>query len=230
MGAVTFHLAVTTSGIAILNVPKWLVTRRVEVVGIPERLVPAIKRDRALLVAACLAFVCSRGSVGYGLFTLFWTWAVHSALFMTFSQISHVNEQCMDGAEGYRKQHGLAKLEWARHQLLSGYDYNCNSQLMAIASINLNQQICHHMFPSVHPCHYPALREICIPIAAKYDIDYKARSSDTVLGAVATALGWIKQLNESGEDSCQSQCPRDLPVLLGAQKLEDKTADTKKEN
>jgi len=216
--AISFHLAVTTAGIAILNVPRWLWTRRIEVIGMPERLVGTIKRDRALLVAACVVFVCSRESLWDGLFTLFASWAVHGALFMTFSQISHVNEECMDAAQTYRKKHGLAKLEWALHQLLSGYDYSCDSQLMAIASINLNQQICHHMFPNVHPCHYTALRKICIPIAAKYDIDYKARSSDTFLGAVGKALGWIRELNDSGKDAsfycCSLRCSQS--TILGA--------------
>jgi fatty acid desaturase len=195
--AIAFHLAVSSIGLAVLNVPKWLNTRRIEVVNLPERLVPVIKRDRALFVAGCLAYVCTRESIFTGVCTLFLSWAIHGALFMTFSEISHINEECMEEAEQYREKHGLEKLEWARHELLSGYDYGGDSQLMAIVSINLNQQICHHMFPSIHPCHYPALRKICLPIAAKYGIDYKKRSSDTFLGAVTKALVWVSQLNDA---------------------------------
>jgi len=188
----------STAGMAFIYLAiEWLSARKIHTVKIPERVVPAIKRDRALLLAACLVYVCTRESVLNGVFTLFLSWAVHGAFFFTFSQISHVNEDCMDGMEEYRKKHGLAKLEWARHQLLSGYDYSCDSQLMAIASINLNQQICHHMFPSIHPCHYPALRKICIPIAAKYGIDYTARSSDTFLGALTKVVVWLSELNDA---------------------------------
>jgi fatty acid desaturase len=195
--AVAFHLAVSSIGIAVLKCPLWLIARKVEVTDLPERLVPAIKRDRALFVAICLAYVCTRESIFTGICTLLMSWAIHSALFITFSGISHINEECMDEAEEYRKKHGLEKLEWARHELMSGYDYGGDSQLMAIVSINLNQQICHHMFPSIHPCHYPALRKICIPIAAKYGLDYKARSSDTFLGAVTKALVWVRKLNDA---------------------------------
>jgi fatty acid desaturase len=195
--AIAFHLAMSTVGLAILWVPKWLNTRRVEVVSLPERLVPAIKRDRALFVAACLAYVCTRESVFTGACTLFLSWAIHGALFVTFSEISHINEECMEEAEEYRKKQGLEKLEWACHELMSGYDYGGDSQLMAILSINLNQQICHHMFPSIHPCHYHALRKIVTPIAARYGLDYKARSSDTFVGAVTKALHWISELNDA---------------------------------
>jgi fatty acid desaturase len=195
--AIVFHLVMNSAGLALLNLPFWLYTRKVEVVRMPESWVPAIKRDRALLLAACLVYICTRETILTGVFTLLASWGVHGTWFLIFTQISHVNEECMDGAEEYRKKHGLAKLEWARHQLLSGYDYSCDSYVMAIASINLNQQICHHMFPNIHPCHYPALRKIFIPIAAKYGIDYEARSSDTFLGAVTKALGWIVQLNDA---------------------------------
>jgi linoleoyl-CoA desaturase len=193
---ILINLPFSTAGMAFIYLAiEWLSARKIHTVKIPERVVPAIKRDRALLLAACLVYVCTRESVLNGVFTLFLSWAVHSAFFFTFSQISHINEDCMDGTEEYRKKHGFAKLEWARHQLLSGYDYSCDSQVMAIASINLNQQICHHMFPSIHPCHYPALRKICIPIAAKYGIDYEARSSDTFLGAVTVMLVWLSKMN-----------------------------------
>jgi fatty acid desaturase len=199
--AVSFHLVITTFAVALLNIPKWLEERSVEVTGIPERLVTAIKRDRALLLAACAVFISSRRSVCDGIFTLFWSWAVHGALFLTFSQVSHVNEECMDHSEAYRKAHGFERLEWARHQLLSAYDYSCDSKFWAVASINLNQQICHHLFPSVHPCHYPALRRLFMPIAMKYGIDYEARSSDTFITAVRKMLGWIRNLNEVDEEA-----------------------------
>jgi len=199
--AVSFHLVITTFAIAMLMIPRWLTERSVGPTPLPERIVPKIKRDRALLLAACVMFVSSQQSIGRGVFILFWSWAVHGVLFLTFSQISHVNEECMNGVEAYSEKRGDAKLEWASHQVLSAYDYSCDSKFWSIVSINLNQQICHHLLPSVHPCHYAALRQMFMPIAAKYGIDFEARSSDTFLGAVAKTLGWIGILNERGDDS-----------------------------
>ena len=64
-------------------------------------------------------------------------------------------------------------------QLLSATDYECDSWLWCTLSINLNAQICHHLFPSVHPCHYSAIRRLLIPIAARHGLDYKGRSQLT---------------------------------------------------
>ena len=96
----------------------------------------------------------------------------------------------------YKKDKGVDKIEWAQHQLLSCYDYNCESPFWNRLSIHLNNQMCHHIFPSVHPCHYIALRRVLMPIAAKYGIDYQARSENTFTQAVVLYWNWIFDLNE----------------------------------
>ena len=65
--------------------------------------------------------------------------------------------------------------------------------------MNLNSQMMHHMFPSVHPCHYPALRHILIPVAKKHGLDYEGRSSNNFYQAVAQYLQWLNELNETPE-------------------------------
>jgi len=96
----------------------------------------------------------------------------------------------------YRDERKTDKIEWAAHQLLSCYDYNCDSPFWNRFSIHLNNQMCHHLFPSVHPCHYVEVRKILMPVAAKYGIDYKSRSENTFTDAVSLYWAYIFKLNE----------------------------------
>jgi hypothetical protein len=63
------------------------------------------------------------------------------------------------------------------------------------------------LFPTVHPCHYPALRRVFMPIAKKYGIDYEARSSDTFPIAAQKALRWIVMLNEWNQEETTARSP-----------------------
>ena len=49
-------------------------------------------------------------------------------------------------------------------------DYEYRSRLWNTLSIGLNNQTLHHVFPSVHPCHYPALTELIEPVFRKYQL------------------------------------------------------------
>ena len=55
----------------------------------------------------------------------------------------------------------------------------------------------HHLFPSIHPCHYPVLRHKLIPVCEKYGINYEQRSSGDFFEALARYFGWISILNET---------------------------------
>merc|ERR1712159_775546 len=158
-------------------------------------MVKSIKIDRTILVMGIVAYLYSHGIL-VGFFNVLWAWGVHGAMFNIFSQISHVNELSMDHTETYRLKTGLAKNEWAAHQLLTAVDYSTNSWFWRTLSINLNAQIIHHLLPSVHPTHYPALREVLIPVAAKHGIDYKGRSSKTFPEMLKGYFTWINALNE----------------------------------
>jgi fatty acid desaturase/cytochrome b involved in lipid metabolism len=196
--AVLFQCFATTIAIAFLNVPMYLSKRKLMTTAIPERFVKHIKLDRALVLLGCIIF-CYFHGVARGVFTIFVSWCVHGALFNFFSQVSHINESSMVATEEYRARKKLEKNEWAVHQMLTACDYSCNSTFWAIMSINLNQQIMHHMFPSVHPCHYPALRDVIIPVAKSHGIDYEKRSSNTFRQAASEYVKWLYEMNEVPE-------------------------------
>ena len=217
--ALWFQTGATTVALALLNVPKYLEERKMQTTKIPEAFVNSIKFDRSILVAFIVLFLYNHG-LGKGLFTLFWSWSLHGMTFNIFSQISHVNEKCMDDTEKYRLKHNLVKNEWAVHEMLTAVDYSTDSWFWSTASINLNQQICHHLFPSVHPVHYPALRKLLIPICEKHGIDYEGRSNLTFVEAVTQYLKWIFFLNEKVEENeglkIMSKSNYYLVVLAGA--------------
>ena len=217
--ALWFQTGATTVALALLNVPKYLEERKMQTTKIPEAFVNSIKFDRSILVAFIVLFLYNHG-LGKGLFTLFWSWSLHGMTFNIFSQISHVNEKCMDDTEKYRLKHNLVKNEWAVHEMLTAVDYSTDSWFWSTASINLNQQICHHLFPSVHPVHYPALRKLLIPICKKHGIDYEGRSNLTFVEAVTQYLKWIFFLNEKVEENeglkIMSKSNYYLVVLAGA--------------
>ncbi len=217
--ALWFQTGATTVALALLNVPKYLEERKMQTTKIPEAFVNSIKFDRSILVAFIVLFLYNHG-LGKGLFTLFWSWSLHGMTFNIFSQISHVNEKCMDDTEKYRLKHNLVKNEWAVHEMLTAVDYSTDSWFWSTASINLNQQICHHLFPSVHPVHYPALRKLLIPICKNHGIDYEGRSNLTFVEAVTQYLKWIFFLNEKVEENeglkIMSRSNYYLVVLAGA--------------
>lgn len=196
--AVSFQAVATTLAIALLNVPMYLEKRKMMTTRIPECMVKHIKADRALVLSGIIVFIYYHGLVK-GFFTVLWSWNIHGVLFNIFSQISHINEDSMVATEEYRKRKGLEKNEWAVHQLLTAEDYSCDSKFWSTVSMNLNSQMMHHMFPSVHPCHYPALRHILIPVAKKHGLDYEGRSSNNFYQAVAQYLQWLNELNETPE-------------------------------
>jgi fatty acid desaturase len=193
--AVFFQCFATTIAIAVLNVPLYIEKRAMMTTAIPERFIKHIKFDRGLLVVG-IAIFCYYHGIGRGILTIFLSYCVHGALFNIFSQMSHINEHSMVATDAYRKTHKLEKNEWAVHQMLTANDYSCDSWMWCALSINLNQQIMHHLFPSIHPCHYPALRHVLIPVAAKHGIDYEARSSSTFFQALWAYLTWLHQMNQ----------------------------------
>jgi fatty acid desaturase len=193
--AMLFQIWATTFAISLANVPKYLEERAMGVTKIRTAWLQPIRNDRLLVLAGCLMFMRHHGAL-YGFWSIFWSWGIHGVLFHIFSQISHTNEDSMVGSDQYKAKHNLRKVEWAIHEMLTARDYSCDSWFWSTLSINLNNQTMHHLFPSVHPCHYPALRREVIPIAQRHGIDYEARSTDDFFGAVSKYFGWVRKLNE----------------------------------
>lgn len=193
--ALVFQAGATSIAISLLNVPLYLKDRAVNVTAFNDGFAQRIKFDRTVLMLLIGIHAYFHGIIRGPLVCLV-SWIVHGLIFNVFSQISHVNEASMDESEVYRKARGQKKIEWAAHQLLSATDYECDSWLWCTLSINLNAQICHHLFPSVHPCHYSAIRRLLIPIAARHGLDYNGRSSGTFSSVVHLYIKWLFALNE----------------------------------
>jgi linoleoyl-CoA desaturase len=65
-----------------------------------------------------------------------------------------------------------APIDWGVHQVLTSHNYAVSSAAALHFSGGLNMQIEHHLFPSVHYSHYPALsrlvREACVEFGLPY--------------------------------------------------------------
>ena len=186
-------------GISLLEVSSYLEQKKIHTVDINEEFIDFIRNDRLIFQLLHILFiVCYPHGILQGFFALFWAWNIHGILFNFFSQISHLNEGSMIEVEKYKKN--KQKVEWAVHQMLSTMDYSPDNTFIRILSANLNYQIVHHMFPSIHPAHYPSIRKLLIPIAKKYNIDYEKRSSQPFYEALTNYFNWIYSINENNEE------------------------------
>ena len=58
----------------------------------------------------------------------------------------------------------------SRRARASQGDYGYYSHWSSLLSIGLNNQTLHHLFPSVHAAHYPALSELVKPVLIKHGV------------------------------------------------------------
>jgi len=87
--------------------------------------------------------------------------------FYAFSQVSHINEASFTP----RAEWKTPTKEWVVAQAYASQgDYEYHSRVWNKLSIGLNNQTLHHVFPSVHPCHYPALTDLIEPVFKKYQL------------------------------------------------------------
>lgn len=199
--AVGIHMCASTIAMSLLNVPKFLASGFLECTRIPKHYRQAIKTDRIIMVGCCVLFAMFNPANNAGLasMAMLWSWIIHGIIYNIFSQLSHVAEESLDGTTKYLKDNNLKKIEWSVHQMLTAIDYNCDSPFWCYASINLNSQIVHHLFPSVHPCHYPALRKALLPVAKKHGVDYEGRSNFTFMEMLNNYGQWLYARNERAE-------------------------------
>lgn len=193
--AMFFQAFATTLALAVLNIPMYIADKAMVTVSIPKDWVGRIVADRLVVLAGVMAVLYCHG-LGRGLWMVLHSWGIHGILFYIFSQVSHTNEHCMDGLEAFKKARNTDRIEWAAHQMLTATDYSCDSKLWCTLSIHLNSQMIHHVFPSMHPCHYPAVRRLLLPVAAKHGIDYEGRSSYDFVTIFKLFVTWIWGLNE----------------------------------
>lgn len=150
-------------------------------------------------------------------------WLILGFIFHYFTQISHINEECFSSQgmacksigdtskEPLKSQRASCKIssdlskepefdssptDWAVHQIHSTWDYQTTSRLMNFLSVSLNNQIVHHLFPSIHPCHYPDLSPIVCEIAWKHGYDIYSRSNETWWVVNRRYLSWLAKVND----------------------------------
>ena len=73
----------------------------------------------------------------------------------------------------------------------------------------------HHMFPSIHPAHFPAIRKLLIPITKKYDIDYEKRSGRPFSVALEDYFNWIYSINEDPKEKILCMRKSTLYGMIG---------------
>jgi len=91
-------------------------------------------------------------------------WTGLSFTFMCFSQVSHLDHEsiCVHIKEDFFK-----------HQTESAQDYAVDSRFWNIASIGLNCQAVHHLFPTIGYSHYPQVQPIIQAVAERHNVNYK---------------------------------------------------------
>lgn len=105
-----------------------------------------------------MAYVASHSSALQAVLPFF----VVGVLFYVFSQVSHINDDSFQPPPSK---------EWAAAQIMTSQgDYGYYSGFWGKMSIGLNNQALHHLFPSIHPCHYPALTALIKPIFEKHGL------------------------------------------------------------
>ena len=65
-----------------------------------------------------------------------------------------------------------APIDWGVHQVLTSHNYSVKSPMALYFSGGLNMQIEHHLFPSVHFSHYPALSGLVREACAEFGLPY----------------------------------------------------------
>jgi fatty acid desaturase len=68
-------------------------------------------------------------------------------------------------------------IDWGVHQVLTSHNYAVGSPLSLYFSGGLNMQIEHHLFPSVHFSHYPALSGLVRAACTEFGLPYHASRS-----------------------------------------------------
>lgn len=63
-------------------------------------------------------------------------------------------------------------IDWGAHQVLTSHNFAVGSRLALHLSGGLNMQVEHHLFPSVHYRHYPALSQIVRDACVEFGLPY----------------------------------------------------------
>jgi len=103
-------------------------------------------------------------SDGFALLHVLTPWAVSSLLFMTVTQISHIQEECQQEAS-------IAETDPYKRQALTSLDYSTDSLLNHFIFGGLNTQSLHHVLPSIACVHYRALYPAFLAVCKKHNCE-----------------------------------------------------------
>ena len=147
---------------------------------------------RCLVIAWMFAMpLALHGAVKGALFSLV-PYTLLGIIYYLFSQVSHLSETCHEPAPPARDSR-TGKAEWAVHQVVTSNDYSNSSWLWGFLSIGLNNQIVHHLFPTIEPSHYSDLAPIVQATCDQYGVKYTTHASWAA--AFRQHLSWVARLN-----------------------------------
>jgi len=93
----------------------------------------------------------------------------HETLESVYNECAGHHNEVFSDFNGHR--------DFGAHQVMTSHNYSVGKWMALQVSGGLNYQIEHHLYPSVHNKHYPALSKIVQETAAEFDLPYHASSS-----------------------------------------------------
>lgn len=188
--------SLTSFGLTHVSGVELMLTNRLE-----ARLPPSVGVDRielrsqAIFTLLWWVAMIWRASC-HGLWSTAAPIGIGGVLFYLASQVSHVQLDASKTPPDTNGGTSQKPLEWAEHQLAECKgDYSYDRAWAGYLSLGLNNQALHHLFPSVHWCHYPALTRKMRPVFAKHGVlmpGYTQNYADSL----GSHLRTIVRLNE----------------------------------
>jgi fatty acid desaturase len=149
-----------------------------------------------------LPFVCLPFGTALTVFLLS-EWTCSTWFSLQFA-VSHEVDECVEHEKGLldtlkaneakpeKDQPATGLIDWGSHQVRSSHNYGADSLLSLHFSGGLNLQIEHHLFPSIHYVHYPALSKIVRQTCKEYNLPYIL--SPSMMGAVTKHYHQLKKM------------------------------------
>ena len=112
---------------------------------------------------------------------------IYSILFILNAQLNHFQDESIHSKSS----------NWFIHQIISSNDFG--GLFHYYASIGLNYQIEHHLFPSVNSCHYANLQKIILGVCFKYGVNYNYREG--YIDSLQDHFNYMKKIGTNPQES-----------------------------
>lgn len=120
---------------------------------------------------------------------------VASVILVTMFLVSHNNHELESLTLEDLKE--VKTVSWSAWQVRTSQNWCAGSVVANFLSGGLNHQIEHHIFPSIHHCHYPWMAPVVREVCAKHGVSYL---NHPTFGAAFASL--IKTLRHYGVQAC----------------------------